>query len=145
MSAIGSKVLVWVHGGSLSPTDPALQENPGAPAIFVFDQPFLESNRISFARLQFIFESALEALEGREHRVSVGAQADEITRYARHLGCDEVHTTQIPSPELDRTLDALEIAGFTVRVFAPDRLTTFSGRVRRFSAFWREVERQVWG
>lgn len=143
VSAIGPKVLVWVHGGSLSPTDPALESNPGAPAIFVFDKPFLESNRISFARLQFMFEGAIEALEGREHRVCVGVQALEIIEYANQLGCTEIHTTQIPSPELDRTLDALEIVGLTVQVFAADRLTSFDGRVKRFSAFWREVEREV--
>ena len=143
VSVIGPKVLVWVHGGSLTVIDPALQENPGAPAIFVFDKPFLESNRISFARLQFMFEGAIEALQGREHRVCVGVQALEIIGYAQRLGCTEIHTTQIPSPELDRTLDALEIAGLTVQVFAPDRLTNFNGRVKRFSAFWREVEREV--
>ncbi len=136
-------VLVWVHGGSLSPTDPTLMENPDAPAIFVFDQPFLESNRIAFARLQFMFEGAIEALAGRDHRVCVGVQADEIVQFARERGCTEIHTTQISSPELDRTLNALEEAGFKVVTLAPDRLTTYNGRVKRFSAFWREVEREV--
>jgi deoxyribodipyrimidine photo-lyase len=138
-------VLVWVHGGSLSPTDPALEENPGAPAIFVFDKPFLESNRISFARLQFMFEGAIEALLGRDHRVCVGVQALEIARFARERGCSEIHTTHVSSPELNRTLDALEAEGFRVVTFAPDRLTTYNGRVKRFSAFWREVEREVLG
>jgi deoxyribodipyrimidine photo-lyase len=138
-------VLVWVHGGSLSPTDPALQENPGAPAIFVFDRPFLESNRIAFARLQFMFEGAIEALSDRDHRVCVGVQALEIMAFAQERGCTEIHTTQISSPELDRTLNSLEDAGFKVVTFAADRLTTYNGRVKRFSAFWREVEREVLG
>jgi deoxyribodipyrimidine photo-lyase len=140
-----SRVLVWVHGASLSPTDPALEANPDAPAIFVFDKEFLESNAISFARLQFIFEGAIEGLEGREHRICVGNQAEEILNYARELGASEIHTTQIPSPELDRTLDALEDAGLNAMMHAPDRLTTFDGQVKRFSAFWRKVEREVIG
>jgi hypothetical protein len=140
-----SRVLVWVHGASLSPTDPALEANPDVPAIFVFDQEFLETNAISFARLQFMFEGAIEALEGRVHRICVGIQAEEILNFARELGASEIHTTQIPSPELDRTLDALEDAGLNAMMYAPDRLTSFDGRVKRFSAFWRQVEREVIG
>jgi hypothetical protein len=140
-----SRVLVWVHGASLSPTDPALEANPDAPAIFVFDQDFLEANAISFARLQFMFEGAIEALEGRVHRICVGIQAEEILNYAREIDATEIHTTQIPSPELDRTLDALEDAGMNAMMHAPDRLTSFDGTVKRFSAFWRKVEREVIG
>jgi hypothetical protein len=138
------KALVWLHGASLSATDPALLANPDAPAIFVFDQPFLTSQAISFARLQFMFEAAIEALESHQHRVCVGAQAEEIARYAAEHGCTEVHTTAVPSPELDRTLAALETAGLVVRVHHLERLTSFTGRVKRFSAFWRAVEREVW-
>jgi deoxyribodipyrimidine photo-lyase len=138
------RALVWLHGGSLSTTDPALVDNPDAPAIFVFDQPFLKAQRISFARLQFMFEAATEALASRQHRVCVGVQAEEIVRYAQELGCTEIHTTDVVSPELDRTLDALEAAGLTVRIHHLERLTSFTGRVKRFSAFWRAVEREVW-
>ena len=140
-----SRVLVWVHGASLSPTDPALEANPDAPAIFVFDKEFLETNAISFARLQFIFEGAIETLEGRPHRVCVGIQSEEILNYAKELGASEIHTTQVPSPELDRTLDAPEDAGLNAMMHAPDRLTDFTGSVKRFSAFWRKVEREVIG
>ena len=138
-------VLVWVHGGSLSPTDPALAANPGAPAIFVFDRPFLESTPISFARLQFMFEGALEAVEGRPHRVCVGVQSEEIAQYAREVGAQTVCVTDIPSPELGQTVRALEDSGLEVRLFEPERLTTFGGSARRFSAFWKRVEREVLG
>ena len=111
----------------------------------MFDQDFLEANAISFARLQFMFEGAIEALEGRVHRICVGIQAEEILRFAREIDATEIHTTQIPSPELDRTLDALEDAGMHAMMHAPDRLTTFEGPVKRFSAFWRKVEREVIG
>jgi hypothetical protein len=144
MSANG-KVLVWVHGGSLSPKDPALLENPDSPAIFVFDQPCLQSNRISFGRLQFMFEGVLDAFATRDAptRVCVGEQAEEILAFAQEQGCNTVHTTQIPSPELERTLDLLEQAGLTVVLHYPSSLTSFSGRVKRFSAFWKAVEREV--
>lgn len=138
--------LVWLHGGSLSRTDPAMEANPDAPAIFVFDRPFLESNRIAFARLQFMFEGACSALRGRmQTRVCVGIQVEEIVKYAKERGCTSVHATQVYSPELERTFDALEEAGLEVVVYAADRLTSYSGDVKRFSAFWRKVEREVLG
>lgn len=137
-------VLVWLHGGSLSPTDPALLANPNASVIFVFDKPFLESTRISFGRLQFIFESVIECLEGREHRVCVGSQSEEIVQFARSRNLSEIHVTFVASPELDRTIDALEEAGFKVVLHHLEQLTSYSGRVKRFSAFWKQVEREVW-
>jgi hypothetical protein len=138
-------VLVWLHGGSLSSTDPALLANPNAPVIFVFDKPFLESTRISFGRLQFMFESVIECLEAREHRVCIGVQSQEIIQFARSRDCTEIHLTFVPSPELDRTIAALEEAGFEVVLHHLERLTSHSGRVKRFSAFWKQVEREVWG
>ena len=136
--------LVWLHGGSLSRTDPAMEANPDAPAIFVFDRPFLESNRIAFARLQFMFEGAISALSGRtQTRACVGTQVEEIVKYAKECGCTSVHATQVYSPELERTFDALEEAGLEVVVYAADRLTSYSGDVKRFSAFWRKVECEV--
>ena len=136
--------LVWLHGGSLSRTDPAMEANPDAPAIFVFDRPFLETNRIAFARLQFMFEGAISALRGRaQTRACVGVQVEEIVKYAKELGCTVIHTTQVYSPELEQTLDSLEDAGLEVVVYAADRLTSYSGQLKRFSAFWRKVEREV--
>jgi hypothetical protein len=137
-------VLVWLHGGSLSPTDPALLANPDASVIFVFDKPFLEQTRISFGRLQFMFESVLECLHGREHRVCVGVQGDEIIQFATSSNFTEIHVTFVASPELDRTIAALEEAGLKVVLHHLERLTSFSGRVKRFSAFWKQVEREVW-
>ena len=139
-------VLVWLHGGSLSRTDPAMEANPDAPAIFVFDRPFLQSNRIAFARLQFMFEGATSALRGRaQTRACVGVQVEEIIKYAKECGCTAVHATQVYTPELEQTLDLLEEAGLEVVVYAADRLTDYSGTIKRFSAFWRKVEREVLG
>jgi hypothetical protein len=136
-------VLVWLHGGSLSPTDPSLLANPNAPVIFVFDRPFLESSRISFGRLQFMFEAVLECLANREHRVCVGVQSDEILAFARSRNPTEIHVTLVASPEMDRTLAALEAAGFAVVKHHLERLTGYAGPVKRFSSFWKQVEGEV--
>jgi hypothetical protein len=137
-------VLVWLHDGSLSPTDPALLANPNASVIFVFDRPFLEHTRISFGRLQFMFESVIECLGGREHRVCLGVQSEEIIQFAKSRNCTEIHVTFNPSPELDHSINTLEKAGFKVVIHHLKRLTSYSGRVKRFSAFWKEVEREVY-
>ncbi len=136
--------LVWLHGGSLSPTDPALLANPNAPVIFVFDKPFLEQTHIGFGRLQFIFESVIECLEGREHRVCVGVQSEEMIQFARSRNLSEIHLTFVDSPELERTIQALEQDGLKVVLHHLERLTSYSGQVKRFSAFWKRVEREVW-
>jgi hypothetical protein len=137
-------VVVWLHGSSLSLTDPALLANPNAPVIFVFDKPFLEQTRISFGRLQFMFESVLECLHGREHRVCVGIQGEEIVAFARSKNCTEIHLTFVASPELERTIKALEKVGFKTVLHHLERLTSYSGHVKRFSAFWKQVETEVW-
>jgi hypothetical protein len=139
-----NRPLVWLHGGSLSCNDPAMRAQPNAPAIFVFDREFLSHNAISFARLQFIFEAALEALVGRTKRVVLGVQATEIAAFAREQGCNIIHTTFVASPELDQTRIALETLGFTVVFYDTEYLTSFRGRVKRFSGFWKQVEHEVW-
>ena len=64
--------------------------------------------------------------------------------FAQSQHLTEIHVTHVPSPELDRTLEALEQQGLKVVMHHLERLTSFSGRVKRFSAFWRAVEREVW-
>jgi len=51
-----SRPLVWLHGDSLSPADPALRANPGAPAVFVFDEDLLARVGLTFKRLFFMYE-----------------------------------------------------------------------------------------
>ena len=56
------KTGVWLHGDSLSKRDPALQKYPTAPTVFVFDRPFLETARLSFKRIFFLYECAVLAV-----------------------------------------------------------------------------------
>ena len=35
--------VVWVHEEALGPANPALQDHPKAPALFVFDQAWIEA------------------------------------------------------------------------------------------------------
>ena len=57
------KTGVWLHGDSLSKRDPALRNHPEARSVFVFDRPFLEKAGLSFKRIFFLYECAVEAAD----------------------------------------------------------------------------------
>ena len=52
--------ILWVHEEALGPANPALRAWPDAPALFVFDTHWIETNRISRKRLGFLYENSLE-------------------------------------------------------------------------------------
>ena len=48
--------IVWVHEEALGPANPALEDHPNAPALFVFDEQWIREQRISRKRLGFLYE-----------------------------------------------------------------------------------------
>jgi hypothetical protein len=135
-----AKSIVWLHGDSLSPTDPALVANPGAPALFVFDEPLLAEAQLSFKRLMFLYESALEALEGRPGAIRRGVVVAEVLAFAAAHDAQEIHVTASVAPRFRRYLAEVR-ATLPVVVYEPQPLVVWRGDPpRRFSAFWRKVE-----
>ena len=45
--------VVWVHEEALGPANPALQDHPKAPALFVFDQAWIEAQASAANALAF--------------------------------------------------------------------------------------------
>lgn len=132
--------IVWLHGDSLSPTDPALLANPAAPALFVFDEQFLAGANLSFKRLMFIYESALEALAGRPHAICRGDLLVEVRQFAATHQAKTIHVTATVAPRFRRYVAALRDT-HTVVIHEPQPLVAWRGEPpRRFSAFWRKVE-----
>lgn len=119
---------VWMHGDSLSPTDPALLGVPEAPALFVFDRPFLQAVPVSFPRLAFMYQGVRD-----------------VAAFAARRGLQELHVTRNFTPPWEETLDAFcaRCPQVTVLVYEPELLTRYPGRVRRFFGFWKKVEREV--
>ncbi|PDV97468.1 hypothetical protein [Candidatus Chloroploca asiatica] len=135
--------IVWLHGDSLSSVDPALLALPEAPAIFVFDEPFLQQARLSFKRLFFLYESALEALEGRNGFVYRGEVVETIRTFCLTHAADEIHVTTSVAPRFNRYVQQLR-RQFKVVVYQPQPLVHWRGAApRRFSAFWRRVETEA--
>jgi deoxyribodipyrimidine photo-lyase len=130
-------VLVWVHGESLSPQQPALRAFPQAPAVWVWDEALLTEWRISLKRIVFMYECLLE-LPVTLQRGDVAAQ---VIDSARAQGRDQIVTTFSPSPRFQQIVAALRQGGMTIHVlpgdhFVPDRAYD----LKRFSRYWRQAQ-----
>ena len=76
------------RGGPLArPT--ALQDHPKAPALFVFDQAWIEAQSISRKRLGFLYECALEL----PLTLRKGDVVEEVLAFAKRHGADGVVTS----------------------------------------------------
>jgi hypothetical protein len=135
--------VVWLHGDSLSPTDPALLANPGAAAVFVFDEPFLREAQLSFKRLLFLYECALEAIAGRDGEIRRGTVVDEVRAFAAARGAGEVHVTASVAPRFRTYLSGLRQHVPVVVHTAPPLVDWQDATPRRFSRFWRKVEHEA--
>jgi hypothetical protein len=134
---------VWLHIDSLSPTDPALLANPDAPAIFVFDEPFLREAQLSFKRLLFVYECAQEALAGRVGDIRRGEMVAELLDFCMRHGCDEIHVTATASPRFNLHITHLGQQLLVVEHQVAPFLTWNGAAPRRFSRFWKQVENEA--
>lgn len=133
--------LVWLQGDSLSPLDPALQANPHAPAVFVFDEDLLGRLGLTFKRLFFMYECAEEAMAAHPGggEVRRGRLPDELLACAKEHGCDEIHVTDTDAPLFETYRQALA-RDLRVERHESTPLVHYDRRVRRFSQLWRAVE-----
>lgn len=135
--------IIWLHGDSLSPHDPALAAHPAAPAVFVFDEPFLKRAGLSFKRLLFIYESALEAMHGRDFEIRRGAVVAELLDFAASRTASEIHATETVAPRFATYCNELRKQTRLV-LHTPQPLVGWSGAApRRFSHFWRKVDSEA--
>ena len=133
--------IVWVHEEALGPANPALEDYPDAPALFVFDEAWIKQQRISRKRLGFLYECCLEL----PVTIRKGDVVAEVLAFARRHGADGVITSGAVDPRLNRNAAAIDRAlplwlldgePFVEMPRAP--------RLGRFSRYWREAEPIVW-
>jgi len=72
------KPILWVHEEALGPANPALQDYPNAPGLFVFDDAWIQDQAISRKRIGFLYESALSL----PLTLRRGDVASEVLRFA---------------------------------------------------------------
>jgi len=133
------KTGVWLHGDSLSKRDPALRKHPGGGSVFVFDQPFLEKTGLSFKRIFFLYECAVEATE----EIRVGETVEEVMEWMRVNGVERLAVTESPSPRWRETVEKLRQKVEVEVVPAEELVEVPEGyRVKRFTPFWKDLGRE---
>jgi hypothetical protein len=135
-----TKPIVWIHGDCLSPYNPALQEYPDAPAIWVWDDALIEEWQLSLKRLTFIYECLLEL----PVIIRRGNVAQEILAFAQEHQANLVVTADSPSPRFDHICDEIECS-LTVEVLEVEPFFDYDGYIdlKRFSRYWKVAEKHI--
>jgi len=135
------KILVWLHGDSLSGKDPAAEKYPEAPRVFVFDQPFLQKAKLSFKRIFFLYECAAEAAQ----EIRVGETVAELRAALEMNGAGRLAVTASASPRWRELVAELK-KGVEVEVVPAQGLVEVPEdyEAKRFTPFWKKFGRE-WG
>ena len=135
-----TKPIIWVHGDCLSPKNPALQEYPNAPAIWVWDEALIEEWQLSLKRITFIYECLLEL----PVVIRRGDVAKEVLAFTKEHNADLVATAESVSPRFDAICDEIE-RSVELEVFEVERFFEYDGYIdlKRFSRYWKVAERHL--
>ena len=107
--------------------------------MFVFDRPFLEKAGLSFKRIFFLYECAVEAAE----EMRVGETVEEVVEWMREKGVERLAVTESPSPRWRETVEKLRQKVEVEVVPAEEMVTVPEGyRVKRFTPFWKDLGRE---
>lgn len=133
------RVLVWIHGDSLGPADPAVQARPDAVRVFVFDRPLLAELQPSFKRLFFLYESAV----GVADEIRLGDPVVELFEACRTHRAERIAVTRSWSPRFAEIVDRLR-AWVPVDLHEPVELVSVPDDYapHRFGEFWRKFGRE---
>jgi deoxyribodipyrimidine photo-lyase len=145
--------LLWVHGEALGPANPALRAHPGAPALFVFDEPLIQGRTattggapLAAGRLRFLRECLAELPVA----VTQGDVAAELLAAAGACGADGIVTSRAVDPRFGEI--ALQLSAvLPLRILEPEPFVALplegagAPDLRRFSRYWRMAEPLVWG
>jgi len=135
-----SKPIIWVHGDCLSPFNPAFQEYPDVPAIWVWDDTLIEEWQLSLKRIAFIYECLLEL----PVEIRRGNVAQEIIAFAQEHHANLVVTAESPSPRFDDICDEIE-GSLQLEVLEVEPFFEYDGYIdlKRFSRYWKVAEKYV--
>jgi hypothetical protein len=136
-----TKPIIWIHGDCLNPQNPALEEYPDAPAIWVWDEALIEEWRLGLKRLTFIYECLLEL----PVVIRRGDVAKEVLAFAKEHNANKVVTADSPSPRFDAICDEIE-RSLELEVFEVDPFFDYDGYIdlKRFSRYWKVAEQYVY-
>lgn len=138
--------MVWAHDYAMRPGSPAFAAAPAqgggaAPAVFVFDEEWIASERVSLKRLVFLYECALELPVS----IRKGPVVETVLAFAREHGARTVVTTASVSPRIRGQVARLR-RSIRVEAIEDEAFVDFGGRepdLKRFSRYWSKAERRV--
>jgi len=132
--------IIWIHGDCLSPKNPALEEYPDTPAIWVWDDALLKEWQISLKRITFIYECLLEL----PVVIRRGNVATEVLAFAKEHNANKVVTTDSPSPRFNAICDEIERSK-ELEIFEVEPFFEYDGFIdlKRFSRYWKVAEKYV--
>lgn len=133
------KTIVWLHGDSMGEGDPAARKYPEAERIFVFDQPFLERAKLSFKRIFFLYECAIEVAQ----EIRVGETGEELIEAAKARGAERLAVTESPSPRWREVVEGLE-KKLQVEIIPAVQLVEVpqNYEAKRFTPFWKQLGKE---
>ncbi len=132
---------IWVHGDSLSPTNPGLITYPQAPAVWVWDEELLNQWQISRKRIVFIYECLLELPVA----IRRGNVVQEVTQFMQEHGAKTLVTTPSPSPRFQKICQELS-RSFSLEILSISPLIPPQKYLdlKRFSRYWKIVEPHIY-
>lgn len=135
-----SEQIIWVHGDCLSPKNPAFEEYPDSPAIWVWDDALIEEWQIGLKRIAFIYECLLEL----PVIIRRGNVAKEVLTFAKENNANKVVTVDSPSPRFDGTCDEIERYK-KLEVYEVEPFFDYDGFIdlKRFSRYWKVAQKYV--
>ncbi|MGI2908635.1 hypothetical protein [Tolypothrix sp. VBCCA 56010] len=135
-----NKPIIWVHGDCLSPHNPALQQYPDAPAIWVWDDALIKEWQLSLKRLTFIYECLLEL----PVVIRRGDVSQEVLAFAKENNTNLVVTAESVSPRFDMICDEIEKT-LDLEIFEVEPFFEYDGYIdlKRFSRYWKVAEKYV--
>ncbi|MEM7332663.1 MAG: hypothetical protein AAF490_11260 [Chloroflexota bacterium] len=134
------KQIIWIHGDNLNPNSPAIQAAPSAPAVFVWDDAYLEKADISFKRILFIYESLLEL----PVTILRGQVDHEVANFAKAHNAQSILTTPSPSAGFTRYSQRLREQGFDIQIFEEDPFVIIPNTYhKRFSRYWKVAQKAL--
>jgi hypothetical protein len=130
----GTKTVAWVHDECLNAD--WLGETP---ALFVFEEAALSP---TLKQLAFVYECLLEL----PVEIRRGTLVDEVVAFAKQHGATRVRTVRTPDPHKTAIIEALR-SRLEVEVVPEPEFVSDAQRypLKRFSAFWKAVEKQLLG
>ena len=126
--------IIWIHGDTLRPTNPALLAYPDAPAVFVWEDELLTKYGLSFKRIVFMYEALLE-LPVTIYRGNV---VEQVSAFAQSHHADTIVTSGTPAPRFAAFCQQLRRT-HTVEILAEPAFVDIpaSTDVKRFSRYWQ--------